>query len=121
MAEYEFTTEENRSIDELHTKLSTISVMLVVAGVSLMIFAHSGETPRAIWFEAMLAAALIILGLVYYRPVDNLKRVTGTAGHDILIMMMAMNDLRIAFARAQVIFVFLIIMALAQLSWMLGF
>ncbi len=121
MAEYEFTAEQNQSIDQLRTKLSTISIMLIVAGALLIFFAHSGETSRAIWYEGILAIALIVLGFVYYRPVDNLKRVTSTADHDILLMMIAMNDLRIAFARAQVIFVVLIVMAMAQISWMLGF
>lgn len=121
MAEYEFTAEQNQSIDKLRTKLSTISIMLILAGALLLFFAHSGETLRAIWYAGIPAIAFIILGFVYYRPVDNLKRVTSTDGHDILIMMIAMNDLRIAFATAQVLFVVLIIMAIAQISWLLGY
>ncbi|HEY5678582.1 MAG TPA: hypothetical protein VIS55_00790 [Pseudomonadales bacterium] len=121
MAEYEFTAAENQSIDQLRTKLSSISIMLVVAGALLVFFALGGETSQAIWYSAIPAIAFIVLGYVYYRPVENLKRVTSTHGQDIMIMMMAMNDLRIAFTISQVIFVVLIVMAIVQISRMLGF
>ncbi len=121
MAEYEFTAEQNQSIDQLRTKLSTTSIMLIVAGALLVVFAHGGETSRAIWYAGIPAIAFIVLGFVCYQPVDNLKRVTSTEGHDILIMMIAMKDLRIAFATGQVIIIVLIVMAIAQISWMLGF
>ena len=122
MAEYEFTAQQNQSIDHLRQKLVHISIMLVLGGVLLLSVGHIvTDDSRTIWYTVVPAVSFIVLGFVYYRPVDNLKRITTTKGHDILEMMIGMDDLRIAFTTAQVVFVFLIIMAIAEISRQLGF
>ena len=121
MAEYEFTAEQNQSIDELRQKLFHVSLMLAVAGALLVVAIHlTADTTRGIWGGVIPAVGFVLLGFVYYLPVDNLKRVTTTKGHDILEMMIGMDDLRIAFTAARFLFVLLILTEVAESARLMG-
>jgi hypothetical protein len=122
MAEYEFTAEQNQSIDELRQKLFHVSLMLAVAGALLVVTIHLAvDTTSGLWSGVIPAVGFVLLGFVYYLPVDNLKRVTTMKGHDILEMMIGMDDLRIAFTTARFLFVLLILTEVAEGIRLMGF
>jgi hypothetical protein len=103
MAEYEFTTEENRCIDSLRRKLLHIGILFLVLGVLQLVqsFLLADELGR--WIS--LAAALLLLGLgwLFMRPIDNFRRILTTEGRDIREIVVAVKDLRAAFLGAEVI------------------
>lgn len=121
MTEYEFTAEQNKSIDRLRQKLWHIALMLSISGAFLLINSYTAETTRGVWGTAVPALCFVVMGFVFFRPLDNLKRITATKGHDILEMMIGMDDLRIAFATAQVVFIVLIMTIIAEIARAFGF
>ena len=49
------------------------------------------------WVSLGAAIALLALGWLFMRPVDNFRRITTTAGHDIHEVGIAIRDLRAAY------------------------
>jgi len=105
MAQYEFTAEENRHIDQLRRKLQHISMLFLLLGVLQLIESFMLPDPAGRWIS--LAAAVLILGLgwLFMRPVDNFRRVVTTEGHDIREVVTAIKDLRAAYLGAEIILI----------------
>lgn len=105
MAQYEFTAEENRHIDQLRRKLQHISMLFLLLGVLQLIESFMLPDPAGRWIS--LAAAVLILGLgwLFMRPVDNFRRVVSTAGQDIREVVTAIKDLRAAYLGAEIILI----------------
>ena len=103
MAQYEFTAEENRHIDQLRRKLQHISILFLILGVLQLIESFMLPDPTGRWIS--LAAAILILGLgwLFMRPVDNFRRVVTTDGQDIREVVTAIKDLRAAYLGAEII------------------
>jgi hypothetical protein len=117
MSEYEFTAEQNASIDAFRKKLTHIAWLMFGIGVSMMVVAHREVSGVGLWHMTFGAMMFVFMGFVYYRPVDNFKRITSTEGHDVHELMIAMDDLRIAFTAGQVLFVILTALVLAEIIW----
>ena len=107
MAEYEFSAEENATIDRLRGKLQHIALLFVVLAVLQVVqsFLLADSAGRYI----SLSAALLLgaLGWLFWRPIDNLTRIIVTTGSDIREVMTAVKDLRMAYLGAEVIFILL--------------
>jgi hypothetical protein len=105
MAEYEFTDDENRLIDQLRRKLQQISILFLVLGVLQLVqsFLLTDETGR--WISLGAAILLLGLGWLFMRPLDNLRRIMGTTGQDIREVVVAINDLRAAYLGAEIILI----------------
>ena len=105
MAEYEFTEEENRHINQVRRKLKHISILFLLLGVLQLIqsFLLADETGR--WIS--LAAAILLLGLgwLFMRPLDNFRRIITTQGQDIREVVTAIKDLRAAYLGAEIILI----------------
>ena len=104
MAEYELSQAENRRVQRLHQRLLWASISLVTLGVVMGVSAHFRATGEQLWVQLIAALFFVALGIVFWRPLDNLKRITTTQGSDITELMIAMKDLRVAFSTGAVLF-----------------
>jgi uncharacterized membrane protein HdeD (DUF308 family) len=103
-AEYEFSARENQRVLRLHQRLLWVSLGLFALGALLAVGAFSRPRDELLWIQLLAGVCFGGLGLVFWRPLDNLKRITTRSGTDITELMTAMSDLRVAFAAAAMIF-----------------
>jgi hypothetical protein len=115
MSEYEFTADQNASIDAFRKKLTHIAVCFFGIGVTLLAIAHHEVVGVGLWHLTFGGMLFLALGVVYIRPVDNFKRITSTKGHDIYELMIAVDDLRIAFIGGQILFGIMTDLLLAEI------
>jgi hypothetical protein len=107
MAEYEFTAEENRHINQVRGKLLHIAVLVLILGVLQLIASFLLTEPADRWISLGSAILLLALGWLFLRPLDNFRRVVSTEGHDIREIVTAIKDLRAAYLGAEIILVVL--------------
>jgi hypothetical protein len=107
MAEYEFTAEENRHINQVRRKLLHIAVLVLVLGALQLIASFLLTDPADRWISLGIAILLLALGWLFFRPLDNFRRVVSTQGHDIREIVTAIKDLRAAYLGAEIILVVL--------------
>jgi hypothetical protein len=107
MAEYEFSAEENRHVDQVRSKLQHVALLFLVLGGLQLIesFMLSDSTGR--WISLASAFLLLALGWLFWRPLDNFRRIVSTQGHDIREVVTAIKDLRAAYLGAEIILVVL--------------
>jgi hypothetical protein len=103
MSQYEFTAEENRLITQVGTKLRHISILFLLLGAlqlaqSFMLTDSSGR-----WISLAASLLLFALSWLFFRPLDNLRRIVTTTGQDIHEVVVAIKDLRAAYLAAQII------------------
>ncbi len=114
MGQYEFTSAENQRVDRLRRALSHITLLFFAVGFFLLLIGL--EVPGGAKLIIMITAALFfILGVVYFRPIRGLQRITSTEGDDINNLMIAVDDLRVTFSTAQIIVALLVVMAVANI------
>jgi hypothetical protein len=103
MSQYEFTADENRLISQVGTKLGHIAVLfLLLGGVQLLqSFMLTGAWGR--WISLGAALLLFVLGWLFFRPLDNLRRIVTTTGQDAHEIVEAIRELRTAYLVAEVI------------------
>ena len=94
MAEYEFTAEENRVIDQVRRKLQHIAVLFLLLGVLQLIGSFLLTDPAGRWISVGSAILLLALGWLFWRPLDNFRRIISTEGQDIREVVTAIKDLR---------------------------
>lgn len=119
MTDYEFTPEQDKVVDQLRRTLLQITAILLALGILLMLIGH-GLPGISQWVFLVSSVFVLILGVVYYLPLDNLKRVTSTKGDDINQMLIAMSDLAKAFSTAQIIIILLIGMSITGIGILLS-
>jgi hypothetical protein len=107
MAEYEFTVEENRHIDQVRRKLLHIAVLFLVLGALQLIESFLLRDPAGRWISVGSAILLLALGWLFWRPLDNFRRIISTEGQDIREVVTAVKDLRAAYLGAEIILVVL--------------
>lgn len=107
MAQYEFTAEENRHIDQLRTKVQHIAILFVVLGVLQLVQSFLVADPTGRWISLAGAVLLLVLGWLFFRPLDNFRRIVSTEGQDIREVVTAIKDLRTAYLGAEIILVIL--------------
>jgi hypothetical protein len=101
MAEYEFTSEENKTFDSLAGALrrfaltfAVFAALLAVMGVMGFFFGRP-FVESASWL--IVGAATVFLALMFLKPVDNFRHITTTQGQDISELLGAMGQLNKAF------------------------
>jgi len=105
MAEYEFTAEENRVIDQVRRKLQHIAVLFLLLGVLQLIGSFLLTDPAGRWISVGSAILLLALGWLFWRPLDSFRRIISTEGQDIREVVTAIKDLRAAYLAAEIILI----------------
>jgi hypothetical protein len=108
MAEYEFTAEENRHIDQVRRKVQHIAVLFLVLGALQLVESFLLKDPTGRWISVGSAILQLALGWLFWRPLDNFRRIISTEGRDIREIVTAMKDLRAAYLGAEIILVVLV-------------
>lgn len=107
MAEYEFTAEENQRIEQLRQKIQHIAVLFLALGVLQLVQSFMLVEPTARWISLGGAVLLLALGWLFFRPLDNFRRIVTTEGQDIREVVTAIRDLRTAYLGAEIILIIL--------------
>ena len=105
MAQYEFTAEENRHIDQVRRKLQHIALLFLVLGVLQLIGSFLLTDPTGRWISLGSAILVLALGWLFWRPLDNFRRIITTEGQDIREVITAIKDLRAAYFAAEIILI----------------
>jgi hypothetical protein len=103
MSQYEFTAEENGLITQVGQKLRHISILFLVLGGLQLAQSFLLADSLGRWISLGAALLLLVLGWLFMRPLDNLRRIVSTTGQDIHEVMVAIQDLRTAYLAAEVI------------------
>jgi hypothetical protein len=107
MAQYEFTAEENRNVDQVRHKLRHVAILFLVLGALQLIDSFMLADTTGRWISLGSAILLLALGWLFWRPLDNFRRIVTTQGQDIREVLTALKDLRAAYLAAEVILVVL--------------
>jgi hypothetical protein len=107
MAEYEFTAEENRVVDQVSRKLKHIAILFLALGALQLADAFMLTDPTGRWTSMGAALLLLLLGWLFWRPLDNFRRIITTEGSDIREVITALKDLRLAYLGAEIILIVL--------------
>lgn len=98
MSSYEFSQQQNRTFSELSSRMTRVGIIVILAGLavaarSISPLLTAGFTP-AVLVSLLHSLAYIAIGIIIYRPADNLKRVVSAQGNDIAEVMTAMRELK---------------------------
>ena len=107
MAQYEFTAEENRHIDQIRRKVLHIALLFLVLGGLQLVQSFLLADPTQRWISLGASLLLLALGWLFFRPLDNFRRIVTTEGQDIREVVTAIKDLRAAYLGAEIILVIL--------------
>lgn len=118
MSEYEFTPEQERTFGELLKWLNLFSIFFIVAGLLISVVAF-------LMFQTVegnaalpgfgIAIAMIAIGVLFRRPMDNIKNILNTEGRDISELMIAIKDFSQAFLSGAVVAGLFVLMILFRL------
>ena len=109
MAEYEFTAEENRHIDQLRRKIQHIAILFLVLGALQLAdsLLQSNAAPAGRWISVGGAILVLALGWLFLRPLDNLRRIITTEGQDVREVITAVKDMRAAYLAGEIVLIVL--------------
>ena len=88
--EYEFNKEENVTIGKFAAAMTLFSIVLVLAGIATIL---QGVSPID-WNIIIEGITWFVIGLSFYFPIDNLRNILNTEGHDIKELMRSFSDLK---------------------------
>ena len=98
MTHYEFSKDEEQKIAALGQRMAIVAIMMgIVGGGRLIVGFLQGFGPDG--FNGAVIAFLIIgllnvgLGITFFRPTDNFKRIATTSGSDIKELMIAFSEM----------------------------
>ena len=98
MANYEFTDHQNRTMNSLAKRLAIFGILIGLGGVAIVISAigylRAEGFSLAHYLFFLIGIVTIVMGIVFYRPSDNLKRIVTTEGSDVQELMTALKELR---------------------------
>jgi hypothetical protein len=113
MAQYEFTAEQNKVIGHVALRCVVNAVLLALLGLVGLVGAilSLGEAETLLSIAGMLyGVAFITMGVVFFRPADNFRRVTTTEGNDISEIMTGLKELRGGFRLVSILIVVCLIL-----------
>jgi cytochrome c biogenesis protein CcdA len=111
------TTEVSR-FEELHRVTRHNAILVSLLGLALLFLGHNLPLNQG-WATKVAAGMVLLLGFIFYMPLDNLRRVVNDNADDINLVIAAADNLRSAFSVAQAILVFLIAIILMEISLLL--
>lgn len=88
--EYEFTEKQNVSFTKLAINLKLVSIALIMVGLATIL-----ETVIAGFDMLNFLGGMtwIIMGIVFYLPIDNFQNITRNKGNDIKELMKGLSEL----------------------------
>ena len=96
MTTHEFTKQQNEVIRSLSQRMRLVSILFMLIGVGLIVslVPNMGSESRLVVLvvSAFFAVLNIIKGYVFFRPTDNLTRITTSEGKDISELMEAFAE-----------------------------
>ncbi len=116
MSEYEFTEKQNKILSTLSKRLVQIGILFLITGIGRLIFS-GGFVQRDGWQIATFVLILIglvnlIMGITFWRPADNFKRMVTTEGRDIAELMTGLRELNAGFNVLQYLVILSVILVL---------
>ena len=98
MSEYEFSKQEEHTIASLGQRMSIVAGLIVATGISRIILGLLAEGfSGAVIVFLIIALVNVAIGIVFYRPTNNFKRIATTEGNDIKELMSAFAKLTSGF------------------------
>ena len=95
-SEYEFTQEENHILQALSKRTARVGILLALIGAATALNGVGSLINRGVNAANIslffMAAIQIVIGIVIWRPADNLKRIVTAKGSDITELMTALNE-----------------------------
>jgi hypothetical protein len=113
MTQYEFTPEQNKVIGHVALRCMVNAVLLALLGVVGLIGAliSLGDNVVLISIVGILYGVVFItMGVMFFRPADNFRRVTTTEGSDITEIMTGLNELRGGFRLVSILILALLVL-----------
>jgi hypothetical protein len=113
MTQYEFTSEQNKVIGHVALRCMINAVLLALLGVVGLIGAliSLGDNVALISIVGILYGVVFItMGVMFFRPADNFRRVTTTEGSDITEIMTGLNELRGGFRLVSIMIIALLVL-----------
>lgn len=86
---YEFTEQQNKTVTELSKYMKLVAIITIIVGIVDMIYSIMDAGAVDVVFSAFI----IIIGLAFYFPTDNLDHIVETEGSDIQELMQAFSEL----------------------------
>lgn len=119
-SQYEFNEQENQITGTLARLLKIVGVLFAISGLfGLLYYAIGDEALAELMLgeiteihSVLIALILIIVGITFYRPTDNLQRIVSTQGNDIQDLMTALKELSAGFNIIMYLFIVLVVMEL---------
>ena len=102
MSEYEFSKQEEQTIASLGQRMSIVAGLIAATGIGRIIHGlvlgggAEGFSGAVIVF-LIIALVNVAIGIVFYRPTNNFKRIATTEGNDIKELMSAFAKLTSGF------------------------
>ncbi len=91
MSTYEFSKEEETVFNDMTKWMLMLSGLLTIAGILSII--HLVINPDRNYFLLYAGLTWFLLGLTFYFPTDNFRRITKTEGNDIKELMTGFEEL----------------------------
>ena len=113
MTQYEFTPEQNKVIGHVALRCVVNAVLLALLGVVGLVGAliSLGDNVALISIVGILYGVVFItMGVMFFRPADNFRRVTTTEGSDITEIMTGLNELRGGFRLVSILIIALLVL-----------
>lgn len=87
---YEFTDEENADFSSLSNRMITLSIVIILGGISTWVEFFLSDGVIA---DLLSAALYVMMGYTLFLPVDNFKKIVTTQGNDIKELMIGFKEL----------------------------
>lgn len=113
MTQYEFTSEQNKIIGHVALRCIVNAVLLALLGlVGLVgaIMSFGKAVPFLSIIGILYGIVFITIGVTFFRPADNFRRVTTTQGNDIAEVMTGLKELRGGFKLVSILIVVCLIL-----------
>lgn len=113
MTQYEFTPEQNKVIGHVALRCVVNAVLLALLGVVGLIgsLIALGDNVALISIVGILYGVVFIaMGVMFFRPADNFRRVTTTEGSDITEIMTGLSELRGGFRLVSIMIIALLVL-----------
>ena len=95
MAEYEFTSEQNKTFDSLANSLQRFAIVFGIWGALFVVMGIldfiGAATPFGGLVSAVAGIAIVIMAFLFLKPVQNFRRITTTEGQDISELLAALK------------------------------
>jgi hypothetical protein len=88
--EYEFTENENKNFSKLAFNLRLVAVALVIIGITSTIL---GLIPEFNILLLISGLTYLLMGIVFYLPIDNFLKITTNEGSDIKELIQGLTEL----------------------------